>query len=429
MSTRSAGREVRIGLVAVAALGGLITLLVLAGDGPGFLTTRRQVEVDFRDGQGIRSGNAVRIAGIDAGRVTDVTLAEVDGSLKARVTIAVPDDLAAKLKQDVKITIQASLTGQTRINIVSAGRSAVGLVSGQVVQGVESSPFDPILEQVGLDPVARKQLSQTIGEVHDTVEKAGPRLKMILANVQDVTGGVKDTIEAVRPSIEGSAGHIEDLFRRVNAAAPTVEASLTKLQGLVGQVDGILAENQDSIRGTMSNVRDLTATINDVVVRGRPKVEKLVDNLDGTRARVDRVLYQADQIAEQGLSIIVRNKADLQRTVANVRDATDWADKLVQKIFANPFVLSPFYKPTPEDIRVQAAYDSAQVFVKGAKELSDAVATLEALQARPMTAENRADIQALKSHIDQVIGRLGQTSQGIAEALKSQHNARPMRRQ
>lgn len=429
MSTRSAGREVRVGLVAVAALGGLITLLVLAGDGPGFLTARRQIEVDFRDGQGIRSGNAVRIAGIDAGRVTDVTLAEVDGSLKARVTIAVPDDLAVKLKQDVKITIQASLTGQSRINIISSGRSAVGLVAGQVVQGVESSPFDPILEQIGLDPVARKQLSQTIGEVHDTVEKAGPRLKMILANVQDVTGGVKDTIEAVRPSIEGTAGHIEDMFRRVNAAAPTVEASLARLQALVGRVDGILAENQDSIRGTMSNVRDLTATINDVVVRNRPKVERLVDNLDGTRVRVDRVLHRADQIAEQGLSILVRNKADLQRTIANVRDATDWADKLVQKIFANPFVLSPFYKPTPEDIRVQAAYDSAQVFVKGAKELSDAVTTLETLQAQPMTPENRADIQAIKAHIDQIVGRLGQTSQGIAEALKSQHNSRPMRRQ
>src|ERR1700753_27700 len=141
MSTRSAGREVRVGLVAVAALGGLITLMVLAGDGPGFLTTRRQIEVDFRDGQGIRAGNAVRIAGLDAGRVNDVTLVEVDGSLKARVTISVPDDLAAKLKQDVKITIQAALTGQSRINIISSGKSGVGLVAGQVVEGVESSPF------------------------------------------------------------------------------------------------------------------------------------------------------------------------------------------------------------------------------------------------------------------------------------------------
>jgi phospholipid/cholesterol/gamma-HCH transport system substrate-binding protein len=428
MSTRSAGHEVRVGLVAVSALAGLITLLVLAGDGPGFLTTRRQIEVDFRDGQGIRPGNAVRIAGIDAGRVTDVTLAEVDGNLKARVTIAVPDDLAAKLKQDVKITIQASLTGQSRINIVSSGRSAVGLVAGQVVQGVESSPFDPLLEQVGLDPVARKDISHTIAQVRETVDAAAPRLKTILANVHDVTGGLKDTVEAVRPSVEGTAGHIEDIFRRVNAAAPQVEASLAKLQGLVGQVDGILAENRDSIRGTISNVRDLTATISDIAVRDRPKIVQLITNLDQTRQRVDRVLYQADQIAEQALTMIIRNKADLQRTVANVRDATDWADKLVQKIFANPFVLSPFYKPTPEDVHVQAAYDSAQVFVKGAKELHDAVATLEALQKQPMTAENRAEIAQIQRQIALLTDRLGQVSQGISEALKPQHNNPRVRR-
>ncbi len=428
MSTRSAGHEVRVGLVAVVALGGLITLLVLAGDGPGFLTTRRQIEVDFRDGQGIRAGNTVRIAGIDAGRVTDVTLAEVEGSLRARITIAVPDDLAAKLKQDVKITIQASLTGQSRVNIISSGRSAVGLISGQVVQGVESSPFDPILQQVGLGPEERKDISHTIGQVREVVDAAAPRVKTILANVHDVTGGLKETIEAVRPSVEGTAGHVEDIFRRVNAAAPAVEASLAKLQSLVGRVDGILAENSESIRGTMSNVRDMTATVNDVLVKDRPMVEAIIANLDKTRFRVDNVLIKVDQIAEQALTIVVRNKADLQRTMANVRDATHWADKLVQKIFANPFVLSPFYKPTPEDVHVQAAYDSAQVFATGAKELFDAVATLEALQARPMTPENRAEIAAIEREVLRLTQQLDKTSQGISEALKPQHNNPRVRR-
>ena len=63
--------------------------------------------------------------------------------------------------------------------------------------------------------------------------------------------------------------------------------------------------------------------------------------------------------------------------MTNVRDATDWGNKLVQKIYTNPFVLSPFYKPTHEDLRVQAVYDTAQVFTKGAQELNDAIKTLE----------------------------------------------------
>ena len=93
------------------------------------------------------------------------------------------------------------------------------------------------------------------------------------------------------------------------------------------------------------------------------------------------LFYQADLIAGQAIQIMTRNRVNMERTVSNVRDATDWGDKLVQKIYANPFVLSPFYKPTPEDIRVQTVYDTAQVFTKGAQELNDLVKTLDALQS------------------------------------------------
>ncbi len=423
-SPRQTGHEVRVGLVAVVALGGLIALLVLAGDGPGFLTSRQSIEVDFKDGQGVRPGSPVRIAGIDAGRVTDVTLAEVDGNLRARVTISVPVDLASKLKQDAKITIQASITGSARVNIVSSGKSTVALVPGQVIQGIESTFFDPILEQVGLGPVERNHLSHTIAEVRETVDKAGPRIRTILANVSDTTGGLKDTIEAVRPSIEGTAGHIEDVARRANAAAPKVEASLARVESLTTQVSGILNENRESIRNTLASVRDLTATANDMITRDRAKLEKILDGAEVTRARLDRVLYQADQIADQTSELIARNKTDIQRTVSNVRDATDWADKLVQKIFANPFVLSPFYKPTPEDIRVQAAYDSAQVFVKGAKELNDAVQTLEAMRARPQTAQNQAALVEIQRDINVITSKLSTTSQNLAESLKPSRSTR-----
>jgi phospholipid/cholesterol/gamma-HCH transport system substrate-binding protein len=203
-----------------------------------------------------------------------------------------------------------------------------------------------------------------------------------------------------------------------------MEAALAKLESMSGQVNGILSENRESIRGTLAAVRDLTSTVNDIAAKDRVKVERLLDGLNGTRAYADRVLYTTDQIAEQTLQMLTRNKADIQRTISNVRDATDWADKLVQKIFANPFVLSPLYKPTAADIQIQAAYDSAQIFVKGCKELNDAVATLEAMQARPMTPENKAEIDSLQRQVSEIMSRLGQASAGLAEALKPQRGPR-----
>ena len=50
--------------------------------------------------------------------------------------------------------------------------------------------------------------------------------------------------------------------------------------------------------------------------------------------------------------------------------------------------LSPFYKPSHEDLRVQAVYDTALVFTKGAQELHDTLKTLEAMAARPTTPSN-----------------------------------------
>src|SRR3954451_4400803 len=87
MHVRGSSREILVGLVVVATLVCLLALLGLAGGGPGFLTARRTIDVVFRDGQGIRVGSPVRVAGLDAGRVDDIDLTEVDGTLWARVKI------------------------------------------------------------------------------------------------------------------------------------------------------------------------------------------------------------------------------------------------------------------------------------------------------------------------------------------------------
>jgi phospholipid/cholesterol/gamma-HCH transport system substrate-binding protein len=274
------------------------------------------------------------------------------------------------------------------------------------------------LEQVGLGPVERSHLSHTISEVRQTVDAAGPRLRQILGTVQETASGVRESAETIRPALESSAGSLEDLVKRIAAAGPKIEAALGRLDSITTQADGLITENRPNIRDTISGLRDLMATVQDIATKDRVKVETLLDNLDVTRARADRVLYQADVITSNGAQIMTKGRADMERTVANVRDATDWGNKLVQKIFANPFVLSPFYKPTPEDVRVQAVYDTAQVFTKGAQELHDLVKTLDAMQTKSPTPAQRQEVTQIQQHIQAVTDRLGQTSQLLADALK-----------
>jgi phospholipid/cholesterol/gamma-HCH transport system substrate-binding protein len=419
MNARTSVRDVAVGLVVIAAIAALLGLMSMASDGPGFLARQKTIDVIFRDGQGIRIGSPVRVAGLEAGNVVDLDLVKVEGALCARVRISLPANLLEKLPQDVKVSISPGLTGMSHVSIVATGQSSVALVAGQRIRGVESSFFDPIIEQVGLGPVERNHLSHTIAEVRQTVDAIGPGLRQMLTTFQETSGNIKEMADSIRPAVESTVGNVEDLSRRISASAPKIEATLARLDVISRQAEGMLGENRDNIRASLSSVRDLTASVNDVVARDKAKVEKLLDGLDMTRARADRVLYQADVIAGQGVQIIARSRAEIERSVTNVRDATDWGNKLVQKIYTNPFVLSPFYKPSREDLRVGAAYDTAQVFAKGAQELHDAIKTVESMQALAKTPEQQQQLSLLQQKALALAERLGQTSAELTQALST----------
>jgi phospholipid/cholesterol/gamma-HCH transport system substrate-binding protein len=417
--SRTSFREIRVGLVVLVGLGGLLGLLAVASGGPGFLASHRSIDVIFRDGQGIRVGSPVRVAGIDSGRVTAIDLAEVDGALRARVRISLPAALAAQLRQDVKITIEANITGQNCVNIVSSGRSGVALVPGQVVQGVETSFFDPILEQVGLGPVERSHLSKTIETVRKTVDVVGPRLSQILGSLQETVVQLRDTSEKIRPAVVASAESAEELAHRLSAAAPKIEATLSHVEALTARVDGLLAENRPDVQATLDHLRELSGILRDILAKDRGTIEQLLTGLEQTRQRLDRVLYHADLMADQGADMLARNRATLERVFLNVRDATDGARTLTDKLVGNPFYLSPFYKPTPEDRRAQVSYDNAHVLLKGIQELTDVLKTIEAVQARPSSPQQQQELAQLYKSAKTLREWLDNTTRQLANDLQS----------
>jgi phospholipid/cholesterol/gamma-HCH transport system substrate-binding protein len=418
MSTRSTAREVWVGLIVIVAVAGLIALTSMASDGPGFLAPQRTIDVVFRDAQGVCIGSSVRVAGLDTGNVVDVDLVEVEQTLRARVRVSLPAALVKKLRQDAKVSIVPALTGMSHVNVLSTGRSSVALVPGQLITGVETSFFDPIIEQVGLGPVERGHLSHTIAEVRQTVDSIGPRLRQMLGSLQETTSNLREMSDSIRPAVESTVDHVEDITRKLNDNSPRIENIIKLAEELAGQAQGYLGDNRENVKQSMISTRDLLASVNDIVIKDRSKVERVLDGLEVSRARADRVLYQADQIAAQLLNTLARSRSEVERSITNVRDATDWANKLVQKIYTNPFVLSPFYKPNHEDLRVGTVYDTALEFTKGAQELRDTVKTIEAMAVRPATQQQQQELFQLQQKANMLTEQLGATSTRLAEALK-----------
>lgn len=417
--TRVTIRDILMGLIVLGGLAGLAGLIVLAGDGPGFLGARKVIEVDFRDAQGLRPGCAVRVAGLDAGRVIGVRLVEDDGRLLARARMSLSKELFDRLKQDVRVTVQSNLTGQTLVNVLGTGQSDVPLVAGQPVRGIETSLFDPVLEQVGLGAPERKNLSRTIEEVSQTVDAAGPRLRQILESLEHTAEGFRDTADAVRPVIESTA-------QRIEKSAPKVDEALDRINSLTNHADLLLGENRGVVNTVLKRVDNLIAHTDSVIVDDRKKVEDLLDGFAMTRQRLDRVLYNADVVASQSASLLTQRRADIDRIVTNVRDATAWGDKTIQKVYSNPFVLSPLYKPNNEDIRAQATFDAAQSFTMGAKEYHDVVKTIQSMQSKTANAADRQKLDQLYQQAATMSQQMNSLQQQIADGLRT--NAPPGRR-
>lgn len=422
--TRAPRHELAVGLVLVVALLAFVALLIKAGTGPGFLSSRREIDVVFADGQGLRAGSPVRIAGLDVGQVIEVDLAELDGLLLARVRISLPEALAAKLRRDAKITIQSNITGQNCVNVVAAGAAEESLTPGQVVRGVETSFFDPILKEVGLGPAERSDISRSIAQVREAIDQAKPKVLAALGNVSETTATFKAVATDAGPTIQESLAHVKELTRRLEAQAPKIESALSRVDELATQVNGLVHQARPDLLDTIGNARDLSADVRDAIRSERPKVAKLLDGIDPIRTRLERVLYNSEVVTGQGAELMVSSRANAERAVANVRDATDWADQLVQKIYSNPFVLSPFYKPKPDDIRAQAVIDTARVFMKGAKELGDLVKTMEGMQKSSMSEQRRQEFDQLYRRATALMDWLTRTEQQLAEGLRTQQQQR-----
>ncbi len=406
------------GLIVIVALGGLVALVSMATSGPGFLAPQQAINVIFRDAQGIRIGSSVRVAGLDTGNVVDVDLVEVEGTLCSRVKISLPSTLVKKLRQDVKVSIVPALTGMSHVNVLSTGRSTVALVPGQSIPGVETSFFDPIIEQVGLGPVERGHLSHTIAEVRQTVDSIGPRLRQVLGSLQDTTTNLREMSDSVRPAVESTVDHVEDLTRKLNNNSPRIENIIIRAESLAGQAQGYLADNRENLKQTMVSTRDLLASVNDIVAKDRGKVERLLDGVEVTRTRADRVLYQADQIAGQVSGVLVNSRAEIERSVTNIRDATDWANRTVQKIYANPIVVTPFYKPSHEDQRVQAVFDMTVMFSpRVRRNLHDTLKTLEVMAARPASPQQQQDLLRLQQKMRVLTDQMNETATRLAEGM------------
>lgn len=227
--TRSlAWSELKIGVMAVAALV-LTSLLVIAvGGASGFSWERYALKTNFANVQGLKAGAIVRVAGVEVGKVTDVALAGTG----VDVVLSLKKENRARVTTDSLASIGSmSLLGEPLID-VSPSTTGTPLKDGDTIK-------------------SKKPASQ----LSDVAETANEGIVEATALLKDIRGG------------KGSIGKLfsdDALYQEINAfveSANAVTASINKGKGTLGKLAND-PKAYDEAQKAIANLEQITRKLN-----------------------------------------------------------------------------------------------------------------------------------------------------------------------
>lgn len=296
--TRSlAWSELKIGIIATAALLLASLLIIAVGGAAGFSWQRYELKTKFPNVMGLKSGAVVRVAGVEVGKVSDVRFqgAEVE------VVIEVKDEMQPRITTDSRASIGSlSLLGEPVIDVTPAA-TGTPLKDGEYLQ---SEP-------------AKGQITDMAASATDALEEATGLLRGIRAGegsvgrlftddalYRDLNAFVAsaDTVAGYVKRGEGTLGKLirdPTAYRRFDAALADLQQMTRRInsgEGSLGRLlkDDALAKSLTSASGSLDSI---TAGLN----RGEGTAGKLLkerelyDRINSLAGRIDKVIATLEQ--------------------------------------------------------------------------------------------------------------------------------------
>lgn len=256
--TRSlAWAELKIGIVAVAAMILAVMIIVAVGGQAGFFWQQYMLKTRFANVQGLKSGAVVRVAGVEVGKVDDI---QFSGS-EVEVTLSVKKDMQSRITDQSRASIGSlSLLGEPIIDI-SPSSSGTPLPDGAYIQS-----------------------GRTPGQLSDVAEGATQSLEQITAMLRDLRAG------------KGTIGRLftdDQLYKELNqfvTSAETVTGALSRGEGTLG---GLLKDPAAyrSLNAALQDLQEMTRRIN----AGEGSLGRLMND-DGFAKSVTSASANLDQL-------------------------------------------------------------------------------------------------------------------------------------
>jgi ABC-type transporter Mla subunit MlaD len=355
----------RAGIFMVLSLAGTIAIVIGIAGSAQFTTRYALHLIGFSLADnvgGLRKGDDVRLGGLKQGSVQDIDYVRKDSRGQGHpaadqivVTISLPEGYV--LATNAKVGVETTLTGVTCLNITDLGTGSP-LAADQILAGHP----DALAEFMAGLPDLRFKLANDLDKVYaalDTYDKLGidarghiaaiaQRGKVALEDVHSWLGPSTTDFHQSMANIQAITGHIREKLPPV----------VTSIQEALGHLNATLSKAQgsmDDVKQVVVNARDLTAGLRSVVVRNQGRLDEIVTSVDKAAHNIDAATVEirsspwrlfwkpgADEIANLNLYSAARQFAE------GAADLTDAAVALRDSL----------QESQPDPARVQKLYDN-----------------------------------------------------------------------
>ena len=290
--TRSlAWAELKIGLLAVAALVLAAMIIMAVGGQGGFFWDRYALKTKFLNVQGIKSGAVVRVAGVDVGKVTEVEFVGAE----VQLTLEVNEENQSRITDQSRASIGSlSLLGEPIIEISPASQGTP-LKDGDFIQSTRSRG------QIGeVAASASEGLEQVTALIKEIREGKGTVGKLFTDDqMYREMNALVASAEAVAAAINSGKGSLGMLikdpaaYRQANAALANLQELTRRINAGEGSLGKLLKDEQlaKSLSSASGNIEQVTGRLS----RGEGTAGKLLtdqqlyDRFNGIAARIEKL--------------------------------------------------------------------------------------------------------------------------------------------
>jgi phospholipid/cholesterol/gamma-HCH transport system substrate-binding protein len=239
--------QLRVGLLVLVSLT-IFAVLIFLMTGEGFFQPRYELRTYMENAAGLRVGDPVRLAGIDAGNVDTIRIAPVDDPLRGvEVVMRVQRRFQDEIREDSEVTIAAEgLLGQRFLNISRGTPQQPAVPPGGVVRMRETADLQDVVETSADVMVRLNRITGRVDNIMAQVESGRGTLGQLIFD-DELYRKANQSVDEVNRLIghaaagEGSLGRFLMTDEAYNAAMATlnhvdaVVADVRKGEGTLGK--------------------------------------------------------------------------------------------------------------------------------------------------------------------------------------------------